>query len=67
VREGVVEGERNNAIASLCGDLLWHGIDPEVAMELLLCWHAFRCRPPLPEGEVGRTIESITRLHEHDC
>jgi hypothetical protein len=66
VREGVVEGERNNTLASLCGHLLWHGIDPAVAMELLLCWNAVRCRPPLPEGEVLRTVESITRLHEQD-
>lgn len=66
VREGVVEGERNNAVASLCGHLLWHGIDAEVAMELLLCWNAVRCRPPLSEDEVTRTVESITRLHERE-
>lgn len=66
VRDGVVEGERNNTIASLCGHLLWYGVDPEVAMELVLCWNAVRCRPPLCEEEVMRTVESITRLHEQD-
>jgi len=64
VREGVVQGERNNSIASLAGHLLWHGVDPDVVLELLLCWNAQRCRPPLPEEEVLRTVESITRLHE---
>ena len=64
VGAGVEEGERNNSIASLCGHLLWHGVDPEVVMELLLCWNAVRCRPPLDAAEVVRTVESITRLHE---
>jgi hypothetical protein len=64
LREGVAEGERNNTIASLAGHLLWHGVDPKVAMELLLAWNAVRCRPPLETDEVARTIESITKLHE---
>lgn len=64
VRRGVGEGERNNTIASLTGHLLWHGVQPEVALELLLCWNRVRCRPPLPDDEVGRTVESITRLHQ---
>lgn len=64
VKEGVPEGERNNTIASFTGHLLWHGIDPEVAQELLLCWNRVRCRPPLPDEEVIQTIGSITRLHE---
>ena len=63
VREGVLEGERNSTIASLSGHLLWHGVDPDVAVELLLCWNAVRCRPPLSDDEVVRTAESIVRLH----
>lgn len=64
VREGVAEGERNNTIASLTGHLLWHGVDPDVTLELLLCWNAVRCQPPLPDGELVRAVQSITRLHE---
>lgn len=63
VRDGVVEGERNGAIASLAGHLLWHGVDAQVAVELLLAWNGARCRPPLDEEEVARTVESIARLH----
>lgn len=63
VREGVDEGQRNCTIASLAGHLLWRGVDPLVILDLLLCWNAARCRPPLPEDEVVRTVESITRLH----
>jgi hypothetical protein len=64
VKEGIPEGERNNSVASLAGHLFWRGIDPEVILDLLLCWNASRCRPPLSEDEVARTVESIMRLHE---
>jgi hypothetical protein len=63
VGETVPEGERNDAVASLTGHLLWHGIDPAVARELLRCWNRVHCRPPLSDGEVVRTVESITRTH----
>ncbi len=63
VRQGVAEGERNNTIASLTGHLLWHEVDPEVILELLLCWNRVRCRPPLADEEVARTVESIRHTH----
>ena len=63
LREGVAEGERNNTIASITGHLLWHGIDPQVVTELMLCWNAIRCRPPLADEEVIGVVESITRMH----
>jgi hypothetical protein len=66
LRDGVAEGARNDTIASLTGHLLWHGVDPDVATELLLCWNEARCRPPLPPDEVVRTVESITRLHQRE-
>lgn len=64
VKEGIQEGERNSSVASLAGHLFWHGVDPEVVLDLLLCWNARRCRPPLSDDEVARTVESILRLHE---
>ena len=63
VHEGIAQGERNNTLASLTGHLLWHGVDPDIIVELLLCWNAVRCRPPLSESEVIRTVDSITRTH----
>lgn len=60
---GVEEGVRNTTMASLAGHLLWHGVDPNVATELLLCWNRVRCRPPLTDDEVRRTVRSIARLH----
>ena len=65
LREGVAEGERNNTLASLAGHLLHYGVDPEVTAELLLTWNVARCRPPLDEAEVLRTVESIVRTHQH--
>ena len=64
VRDGVEEGERNSTIASLAGHLLRHGIDPVVALDLLLSWNAARCRPPLAGDEVAKVVESITKLHK---
>lgn len=63
-KEGVPEGKRNNTIASLAGHLLWHEVDPDVTLELLLGWNALRCRPPLSVDEVTRTVRSISRLHQ---
>lgn len=63
VHEGVGEGARNAAIASLTGHLLQRQVDEEVAMELMLAWNRMRCRPPLDDDEVIRTVESIARTH----
>ena len=63
VREGIAEGERNSNLASLVGHLLWHGVDKEVALELMLCWNQFRCRPPLSQDEVVGIVNSINKLH----
>lgn len=63
VREGVDQGLRNSTLASIAGHLLWHGVDPLVVLDLLLSWNARRCRPPLSDDEVARTVQSITRTH----
>lgn len=67
VRAGVAEGERNNTLASLTGHLPWRGVDPAVALELLLAWNRIRCRPPLPDDEVARVVQSIARLHDREA
>lgn len=63
VHEGVKEGQRNSAIASFAGHLLWHSVDPDVVLELMLAWNRVRCRPPLDDDEVIRTVQSIERTH----
>ena len=66
VRDGVAEGERNATIASLAGHLLWHGVDPEVVMDLLLVWNRARCAPPLEDDEAVRVVASIVRLRQRE-
>jgi hypothetical protein len=36
-----------------------------VVMELMLSWNRVRCRPPLADDEVIRTVRSIERTHHH--
>ncbi len=62
--EGVAEGQRNSTLASFAGHLLWHGVDRDVVLELLLCWNRIKCRPPLPDREVASVVDSIDRLHQ---
>jgi len=59
VADGVSEGRRNEAVARLAGLLLRKYIDPYVALDLCRAWNICRCRPPLPDPEVTRTVESI--------
>jgi hypothetical protein len=66
VHDGVSQGQRNSTLASLTGHLLWHGVDPDIALELLLSWNRDRCRPPLDDAEVAQVVQSITRLHDED-
>jgi Bifunctional DNA primase/polymerase, N-terminal/Primase C terminal 1 (PriCT-1) len=59
VTNGVDEGARDCTVAKLCGHLLRHRVDPIVALEILQCWNAVRCRPPLPEAAIERIVGSI--------
>lgn len=59
VRDGVREGGRNATIARLAGYLLRRRPAPRVVLELLRAWSESRCRPPLADDEVVRTVDSI--------
>jgi hypothetical protein len=63
---GVEQGARNNSIAAFTGHLLWHGVDPEVTLQLMLAWNRCRCHPPLSDLEVAQVVASIARLHARD-
>ena len=58
---GVDEGERNATIAKLAGLLLRRYVDPYLTLDMLFAWNAVRCRPPLPDDEVARTVGSVAR------
>ena len=57
--KGVHEGARDCSTARLAGHLLRHHIDPLVVLEMLQCWNAARCTPPLPEKDIERIVDSI--------
>jgi hypothetical protein len=57
--KGVAEGARDCSTARLAGHLLRHHIDPLVVLDLLQCWNAARCVPPLPERDIERIVDSI--------
>jgi hypothetical protein len=61
VTEGTDEGERNASLASLAGHLLRRYVDPYLTLELLLLWNESRCKPPLSEEEVRRTVDSVAK------
>jgi Bifunctional DNA primase/polymerase, N-terminal/Primase C terminal 1 (PriCT-1) len=63
VRADIEQGRRNDTLARFAGHLLWHGVDPDVALELLLAWNQLRCKPPLDDSEVASVVHSISRLH----
>ena len=59
VAGGVDEGSRDATVAKISGHLLRRFIDPHVVLDLMQVWNAARCRPPLPEADVLRIINSI--------
>ena len=63
-RDGVREGERNAAIASLLGKMLANALPIKLADELIHAWNDARCRPPLGRKEVDSIVASISQ-REH--
>ena len=61
IADGASEGRRNHDVAKLAGYLLRRHVDPHAALELVRAWNASRCRPPLADGELVRTVDSIAR------
>jgi Bifunctional DNA primase/polymerase, N-terminal/Primase C terminal 1 (PriCT-1) len=56
---GVDEGQRNQTLARVSGLLFRRLPDPILAAELIACFNAVKCRPPLEAAELKRTIDSI--------
>jgi hypothetical protein len=55
----VAEGGRNDTVAWITGHLLRRGVNAAIAHEFMLWWNVTRCKPPLPEEEVTRAVNSI--------
>ncbi len=61
LRNGAVEGERNNTAAALIGYLFRRDVLPAEALEILRCVNDSRFTPPLDEGELMSVFESIAK------
>ncbi|QBS38740.1 DNA primase (plasmid) [Thermaerobacter sp. FW80] len=59
--ERVKEGERNDTLARAVGGWLRAGMDPKTVLDAALALNKARFDPPLPEDEVLKVVESITR------
>ena len=57
--DGVDEGERDGTVTRIAGHLLRRHISPHVALVLLQSWNATSCRPPLPDKDILRIVNSI--------
>ena len=65
ISDEVPEGRRNDTIARLAG-LLLRKINtadgPFVTLDLVHAWNLAHCKPPLPDDEIVRTVESIAAI-----
>jgi putative DNA primase/helicase len=62
----IPEGKRNSALASLAGTLRRKGFPQGVIEKVLQDVNAEQCQPPLPEGEVSRIAQSISRYEPEE-
>jgi hypothetical protein len=58
---GLAQGTRNDSLCRIAGHFLRHGVDSYLTLAAVLDINACRCRPPLPEVEVRRIVESVAR------
>ena len=57
----LTEGGRNNVLTSLAGVFQSKGFDPAITDTVLNAVNRERCDPPLPEEEVARIAQSVSR------
>jgi Bifunctional DNA primase/polymerase, N-terminal/Primase C terminal 1 (PriCT-1) len=55
----IIAGQRNSSITRLTGYLLRKWIDPRVTLEIVRCFNAVRCHPPLDDPELIKIVRSI--------
>jgi hypothetical protein len=65
ILEGVTDGGRNNACASLAGRFFNKDLSVPEITEILLMWNE-RNSPPLPESEIIRTVSSMGARHRRN-
>jgi archaellum biogenesis ATPase FlaH len=59
ITDGILDGDRNNTITKMAGHYRKRDIEFGEALEILKLINRTRCKPPLDDAEVERTVESI--------
>jgi hypothetical protein len=59
IASGVDEGKRDCTVTSIAGYLLRRYVDPGAVLAFMLIWNTACCRPPLPDSDVVRIVNSI--------
>jgi replicative DNA helicase len=62
LRNGAMDGNRNDSATRLTGHLLAKGLGENEALELLKIWNSTKNKPPLAEDELRKTFQSVSRL-----
>ena len=62
---GIAEGGRNDAAAREAGRLISEGLTPHEALVELEEWNSLN-RPPLPAGELRRTLQSVANADKRN-
>jgi replicative DNA helicase len=62
LRNGAMDGNRNDSATRLAGHLLAKGLTEHEAWELLRIWNSTKNKPPLAEDELRKTFQSVSRL-----
>jgi Bifunctional DNA primase/polymerase, N-terminal/Primase C terminal 1 (PriCT-1) len=60
--KGLSEGVRDCSLTKLTGHLLRRHVDPFVTLELIRCFNATRCAPPLPDRDIERIVSSVAGM-----
>lgn len=58
----IVEGFRDETLASTAGYLLRRYVDPFLVLDLLQAWNHAKCRPPLDSSVVVKVVNSIAGI-----
>jgi hypothetical protein len=59
----IVEGTRNETLASLAGYLIRAHLDIHLIRHIVQLWNAAHCVPPLDDDEASNVVASVARTH----
>jgi archaellum biogenesis ATPase FlaH len=65
IQKGCLQGERNDTAAKLIGHWFKCGMEEKEIWEMATVWNETKNKPPLPESELKRTLESVKKMDSH--